>query len=452
MRVYDFIERNKNINLNSKVKHDYFDFLDSYVNPIFEYMEKFNKEMEKTMKKKVKIFTSNYEEGLIETISQDVLDMFDEILLMPDTHIGKSVPIGFVGKFTNKIIPEIVGVDIGCGMLACPIPKEYIPEEGIDFKGLEEHITKHIPTGSNIHEEESKNIKWILDNLTFELSQKDRNRILRSSGTLGGGNHFIEIVENDGNYVLIIHSGSRSLGLKVCEHHQNKLNKDKDKLRQIRENIIKTCKKENRPQDIQSELANIDPALYEKTYLEGDDLYEYLKDMDLAQKYASYNRYRMMIIIMKYFDANGDCFMESDIIDTPHNYIDLDNNIIHKGSISAKKGEKVIIPLNMRDGVIFGEGIGNEEWLSSAPHGAGRKLSRTQARKELNMEDFKEQMSEVNTFSICEGTIDEAPGAYKDFNQLLEDVKPTIKNVVVMKPVYNFKDKGSVSLRKDKEK
>ncbi len=266
------------------------------------------------------------------------------------------------------------------------------------------------------------------------------SHIRKSVGTLGGGNHFIEIVEREQCYTIVVHTGSRNLGKQVCEHHESKLGFDKEAYNIERERVIEECKENNNMEWIGFALQEIDKSKYHKKYLTGDELTMYINDMKIAQTYAFKNRLEIMRQLVRYFGVLViDLFI--DVTDTPHNYIDFDNKIIHKGSISAQEGESVVIPLNMRDGVVFAKGQGNNDWLCSAPHGAGRKLSRSQAKKQVSMEEFESSMINVNTFSVCSSTLDESPQAYKDAVQVLDDSRETITDIEVGKPIYNFKAK-----------
>lgn len=381
------------------------------------------------MKTKIDIKATTFEEGLIETIDPNVLEIFDEIKLMPDTHVGKAVPIGFVAEYDNKIIPAVVGVDIGCGMAAYTISKREI-----DFEKLEQFINTNIPSGFNVHDQKQEFDG--LNNLSFRIKHA---RILRSVGTLGGGNHFIEIVEGASDYSIIVHTGSRNLGAQVCDYHQKKLTFDNNKYNQAKVDLIEGLIAEGKEQLIEESLKKIDKNLYGKKWLEGDDLAAYINDMKIAQKYATTNRKAIVSKLVKFFEED---FNENNYFEIPHNYIDFENNIVRKGSISAQDGEMLIIPLNMKDGVVFAKGRGNSEWLYSAPHGAGRKYSRKKAKSILTMDEFKAQMQEVNTFSVCAETLDEAPGAYKNAQQVIEDSQQTMEIIEIKKTIYNFKAKN----------
>lgn len=383
----------------------------------------------------IKVFATEYEEGLIDSIDDDVLEMCDEILLMPDTHIGKSVPIGFVAKYDDKIIPNVVGVDIGCGVRCDRFLKREIKE--IKFGELEYLIDKNIPSGFNIHEKEQlsrERFEKMFGKLTFE--PYNFSNILKSVGTLGGGNHFIEICEFGSYYGITVHTGSRNLGKQICEYHQNKLKFDEEAYKKDVQALIGKLKKEGRQIEIQEEIKKINKDDYKLKFLTGKLLEDYISDMIVAQKYAEYNRQTIANEILRFIGVYG-----ASTIDTPHNYIDFKNKIIHKGSINAESGETVVIPLNMRDGIVIAIGDGNEEWLSSAPHGAGRKLSRRKAKESINLEDFEKSMEGINSFSVCKETIDESPFAYKDSEQVLEDSLPTMSIWERGKVLYNFKAK-----------
>lgn len=340
----------------------------------------------------------------------------EPIVIMPDTHAGKGSVIGFTMPLNNYVIPNVVGVDIGCGMLMTKIP-----DVNFSFERFDDFIKENIPSGHSIHSDTNKTRKEYLKRLPLDsyktISEKvDQNvHVVNSLGTLGGGNHFIEIdIDKDNNKWLIIHSGSRNFGLKVCEYHQKK---------------AKTLMNDMFIGDAyrNQEFLPIDKG--------GSN---YLGDMSVVQEYAHHNRNLMMYIIMNYFFKYSWDTGEDQTYECVHNYIGRDN-IIRKGAISAYKDEKVIIPLNMKDGVIIGKGKENKEWNFSAPHGAGRILSRKKAKESINIEDVKKLMEGIYTTSINKNTLDEAPQAYKDYNMILDMVKDTIEVEFIMKPVYNFK-------------
>ncbi len=384
---------------------------------------------------KIIVHTDNYEQGLIDSIEDVVLNIFDTIHLMPDTHIGKSVPIGFVAKFDDKILPNIVGVDIGCGVTTVVIPQLKLHKDDITYekcKGLNKFIKDNI---APVLREQciDSSIYQVLNNMSFTLDKIDYHA--NQLATLGGGNHFVEI-NYDLDYIYIsVHSGSRYLGQVVNKHHNNFLNFDVEKFRSERDKIINQLKIEGKESEIQSKLCEMKKECYQLEYLEGDLLQNYLNDVGICIEYAQKSRRLMLQEILKFLNVSGDY----EYIDTTHNYIDLVNNVIHKGSISAKKGEKVIIPINMRDGMIVGIGKSNQEWMNSAPHGAGRILSRNKAFETLNYSEFKEQMKDIITFSVSKSTLDEAPDSYRSLAEIKSSVESTIDIISIAKVLYNYK-------------
>ena len=395
--------------------------------------------------KNLKIFTSNIEQEAVnqinELLEQDAFKN-SKIRIMPDVHAGKGCVIGFTGNLGNKVIPSITGVDIGCGMLCVELGKSEI-----DLAKLDEVIRKYVPSGRNVHE--TINNKLFFNNLKCfsKLNNKD-NWLDRSLGTLGGGNHFIEIdIDNENNKFLIIHTGSRNLGKQVAEIYQNEAIEYcsyKEEMKQEKENIIKEYKATGREKEIQSKLIEISNKYKDRTklpkdlcYLEGEDRENYLHDMAICQKFASYNRAFIANIILE--KMNLGTLNDLPNFQTIHNYISFEDNIVRKGAISAKKGERVLIPINMRDGCIIGIGKGNDDWNQSAPHGAGRIMSRMAAKETISMDDYKNSMKNIYTTSVSEDTIDESPFAYKPMEEILENIKDTIDIDIIIKPIYNFK-------------
>ena len=391
----------------------------------------------------LKIFTDNIEERARKQID-DLLDQdaFKEskVRIMPDVHAGKSCVIGFTGDLGKKVIPNIVGVDIGCGMFCAQLGKI-----DIDYEKLDSFINSKIPNGLNVNEEPV--IDFDLTQLYCYKYLKNTGWISKSLGSLGGGNHFIEIDESeDGEKYLVIHSGSRNLGAQVAHYYQTLANEicnhglfEHDKRRQ---EIIEKCKKEGREKDIQTELEKLNIEYQERkgsippeyAYLEGEYRDAYLHDMKICQEFAKLNRYIMAKRIATHMGWNLDNYFES-----VHNYISFEDNIVRKGAISAKEGEPVIIPINMRDGCIIGVGKGNPDWNYSAPHGAGRIMSRSQAMEKISLEDYQKSMEGIYTSSISEDTKDEAPFVYKSKEEILEHIIPSVTVTKVIKPVYNFK-------------
>ena len=360
------------------------------------------------------------------------------IRIMPDVHSGKGCTIGTTMTITDKAVPNVVGVDIGCGMYTVDIGKA-----DIDFISVDE-AAHYIPSGKSVWE--GRKEKFDLTGLKCYRSLKDTKRLARSLGTLGGGNHFIEIDEaSDGTKYLVIHSGSRNLGKQVAEYYQKlavNLNRGYDKYYEKRDEIIRTYKEQGRKAEIQDALKELhfevygtDPGMPEDLcYLSGKYLEDYLHDVEICQAFAKRSRELMAEILCERAGlAAGESFH------TIHNYIDTKEMILRKGSIAAHKGEKVLIPINMRDGSVIAIGKGNPEWNYSAPHGAGRIMSRTKAKETLSMEEYKETMKGVFTTSVNEATLDEAPMAYKSLEDIIDVITESVDVVEVIKPVYNFK-------------
>ena len=362
-----------------------------------------------------------------------------KIRIMPDVHAGKGCTIGTTMTIKDKAVPNVVGVDIGCGMYTVNLGKQAIDLEKLDMAAF------YIPSGRDVWEGRVE--KFDITGLKCYRQLKDAKRLERSLGTLGGGNHFIEVDRAaDGTQYLIIHSGSRNLGKQVAEYYQSlavDLDKGIGEYLEAREELIRTYKEQGRRSEIQTALKE----LYEKKYHEGaltmpDDLCflsgryldDYLHDVEICQAFAKRSREKMAEILMEKTGlAGGEAFH------TIHNYIDTDEMILRKGSIAAHKGEKVLIPINMRDGSVIAIGKGNPEWNYSAPHGAGRLMSRTAAKNNLSMEEYKETMKGIYTSSVCEATLDEAPMAYKSLDDIIDVIKESVDIVDVMKPIYNFK-------------
>lgn len=359
-----------------------------------------------------------------------------QIRIMPDVHSGKGCTIGTTMTIKDKVVPNIVGVDIGCGMLTTNIGAE-----NIDFAKLDE-AAHFIPSGMNVWE--GRQERFDLEELRCYRELKKTKWLERSLGTLGGGNHFIEIDESaDGTKYLIIHTGSRNLGKQVAEIYQQlaiDLNKGKETYFQQRENIIRTYKAEGRRSEIQAALKEIAWETREATipedlcHLYGTYFEDYLHDVEICQKFAKRNREMITETLINRTNLIG-----KDSFHTIHNYIDTKEGILRKGAIAAHQGEKVLIPINMRDGSVLAVGKGNSDWNYSAPHGAGRLMSRTKAKNSLNLEEYKQIMSGIYTTSVNQATLDEAPMAYKRLEDILDVIKESVDVIDVMKPVYNFK-------------
>lgn len=399
------------------------------------------------MMSNLKIFTKNVEQEAVDQIELLLAqDAFKDckVRIMPDVHAGKGCVIGFTADLGEKVIPNIVGVDIGCGMLCVSLG-----QTDIDFEKLDNVIRSYVPSGRDVHE--GRTIRFDeLQELKCYRELRDTKRLERSIGTLGGGNHFIEVdvAEDDYKY-LVIHTGSRNLGKQVADYYQNlafELMSGKDKLYEEQDRLIKEYKSAGRKSGIQSAIAElhrnfkaVNPNIpKDLCYLEGKYREDYLHDMRICQKFAYINRVMIAQIICNHMGWGVDADMP-DYFECIHNYIDHDSNIVRKGAISAKYGEKVLIPINMRDGCIIGTGKGNEDWNCSAPHGAGRVMSRTKAKELVSLEEFEKAMDGIYTTSVNQSTIDESPMAYKTLDEIVENIKDTVDVPAIIKPVYNFK-------------
>ena len=393
--------------------------------------------------KNLKIFTENIDNKAMEQINELLeQEAFknSKVRIMPDVHAGKGCVIGFTGDLEDKVIPNIVGVDIGCGLYCANLGKI-----DIDYEKLDKFINDNIPSGMKVND------KVIAE---FDIKQlycydelKHYSWIEKSVGSLGGGNHFIEIDKDDEeNKYLVIHTGSRNLGSQVAELYQDLadkiinygyidyINKKQEIIKTYRE-LGKQKKIENTLNELQKEFEknkNIIPR--DLAYLEGEEREKYLHDMRLCQEFAILNRKTIANTIAEYMGFNIDNSFES-----VHNYISFEDNIVRKGAISAKKGEKLIIPINMKDGCILGYGKGNEDWNNSAPHGAGRIMSRKQAKERIKMNEYIKSMENIYTTSVNEFTIDEAPFVYKTLDEILNHIGDTVEVGRIIKPVYNFK-------------
>ena len=388
------------------------------------------------MNNNVKIFASTIEDEAYQQIKR-ISGVYDseQIRIMPDVHAGKGCTIGTTILLKDKVTPNMVGADIGCGML-CVV----LGNISIDFKKLDEVIDKYIPCGFKIHELSNWMFSEAYIKSSFYCSSNiDVRKAILSNGTLGGGNHFIEIDEDEtGCKYLVIHTGSRHLGVEVCRYYQNIAIKNMSNHHQLVKDVVDKLKSEGRYTEIQDAIKNIQKQSYDKdlAYLTGKDMDNYLHDMEAAQEYAHFNREQIGRVIREKMG-----FHPLDIFETIHNYIDTDNMILRKGAVDASKGKKLLIPMNMRDGSLICVGKGNEDWNCSAPHGSGRLMSRTKAKEAINLEDFKKSMVNVYSTSVCGSTIDESPMAYKSMNEIISCIKDTVDIVKIIKPIYNFKAK-----------
>ena len=381
------------------------------------------------------------EEGAIEQIRRMcdyALTEGSRIRIMPDVHAGKGCTIGTTMTIIDKACPNIVGVDIGCGMYTLKIN-----EKELDFEKIDE-ACHYIPSGMNVWE--GRKEKFDIMNLKCYRSLKDTKRLERSLGTLGGGNHFVEIDKaSDGTFYLVIHSGSRNLGKQVAEIYQQlavDLHMGKEEYFRNKDEIIRSYKAQGRRNKIQEALVELRNSFEGQMLLVPDDicwlygtfLEDYLHDVEICQRFAKRSRELMAEIIL---DRSGITGKEG--FHTIHNYIDTDEMILRKGAIAAHEGEKILIPINMRDGVVLATGKGNPEWNYSAPHGAGRLMSRSKAKETLDMKAYIESMKGIYTTSVNEQTIDEAPMAYKSLEDIIDVIRDSVDIIDIMKPVYNFK-------------
>ncbi len=409
----------------------------------------------------VKIFTDNVEDVAVEQLEQLLaIGTFSgcKIRVMPDVHKGAGCVIGFTGDLGDKVIPNIVGVDIGCGILVQP----FLPAKPIDFHALNEYILKAIPSGRNVRDEKYLPLpakymeryiqaKGLIQELLCHRDLKEHKRLHKAAGTLGGGNHFIE-VDSDAyglNY-LLIHTGSRNLGKQVAELYQalavKCMSGDWAGLMERKERLIEEYKQAGRKGEIKQAIHDLIGSYREQApsvppdlcYLEGRYHADYLHDMRLCQRWAEINRRMIADLLMDFLVEQGYTDGALEGFESVHNYIGADN-VIRKGAISARVGERCIIPLNMRDGALICIGKGNEDWNFSAPHGAGRVMSRSQAFSSLTMEAFKQSMEGIYSETVAPDTIDEAPMVYKPKEEIMRNIRGTVTIENTIKPIYNYK-------------
>lgn len=379
-----------------------------------------------------------------ESISQ-VINLLNQpyiqgskVRMMPDIHAGAGCTIGTTMTISDKICPNLVGVDIGCGMHVV-----WIREDHIDLKKLDEVIRREIPSGFSIHSEAVPEAD-LLDLASHLRCGKhvDIERAKRSIGTLGGGNHFIEVnMDDEGHIYIVIHSGSRHLGLEVANYYQEEAYKQLTQYSKAEiDEVIESLKAAGRKNEIQSAIEKLrgerkhTPGPKPLAYVQGSLFDDYLNDMQVVQRFARLNRYCMMRAIINTMDLHCE-----DGFTTTHNYIDVGNMILRKGSVSAQLGERFIIPINMRDGSLLCTGKGNPDWNYSAPHGAGRLMSRSAAKEAFTVDEFAKQMEGIYTTSVGQSTLDECPMAYKGMDDIVNNIGPTAQIDAIIKPIYNFK-------------
>lgn len=392
-----------------------------------------------------KVFTDVVEEKSlqqIKTLCDQEFTSGAKIRLMPDVHAGAGCTIGTTMTIKDKIVPNLVGVDIGCGMETLMIHKDSEAAVNFDPAKLDKVIRKNIPSGFDIRKFQHnfvEEVEWDKIKGTY-----NKHRAKMSLGTLGGGNHFIEAdKDEDGNLYIVVHSGSRHAGLEIAEYYQEMAWKQLNgRTKADIDAMICRLKEEGRQSEIEAQMAVMSrqtKTLVPKdlAFVSGYLFDDYINDMRIMQHFAMLNRKAMVNTI-----SIGLHLKEEEIVDqftTIHNYIDTENMILRKGAVSAQQGEKLLIPINMRDGSLICIGKGNEDWNCSAPHGAGRVMSRTQARKGLSLDEFKAEMSGIWSSTVTKGTLDEAPMAYKTMDDIVANIGPTADIINVIKPIYNFK-------------
>lgn len=391
--------------------------------PLIELQGKYNT---------AKVYTDNIDDvtiGQVIELCNQPFTVGSDIRIMPDTHAGSGCVIGTTMTIQDKIVPNLVGVDIGCGMAVVEIK----PHD-VDFEKLDQVIKTYVPSGGEHRTKPHRFLKNVRLDEVIAPYNKEKARL--SLGSLGGGNHFHELAQSeDGRMFFVIHSGSRHLGVKVATYYQkeavNYHRKEKYK------ELIDSYKAAGREKELSEAIKNFKYETSfpdELAYVEGELMEKYLHDLKIAQEFAYWNRQAMMDEIVSHMG-----FEVIDSFDTIHNYVDLEHMILRKGAISAREGERVIIPMNMRDGSIIAVGKGNPEWNYSAPHGAGRILSRSKAKSILSINDFKETMKDVWSSSVVPETLDESPMAYKPMDEIIENTKDALTIEMVIKPLYNFK-------------
>lgn len=386
-----------------------------------------------------KVFTDIIEPDAISqiiTLCSQEISKDSKIRIMPDVHAGTGCTIGTSMTIKDKAVPNMVGVDIGCGMETVRIKEKHI-----ELQKLDKLIYEKIPSGFGIRTKTHRYAEKIKIENLYCVEHINLEKAENSIGTLGGGNHFIEADKSsDGSIYIVIHSGSRHLGVEVAKYYQNEAYRRLNKTAQSDiDELIARLKAEGKTKNIQQEikkLTNTKTTSIPKhlAYTEGELFEQYIHDMKIVQEFALINRQAMMNEIIK-----GMKLHITEQFSTIHNYIDTDNMILRKGAVSAQKGEKLIIPINMRDGSLICTGKGNPDWNFSAPHGAGRLMSRSQAKQSFTVSEYKKQMNGIYSTSINSSTLDECPMAYKDINDILDNISDTVDVNDIIKPIYNFK-------------
>ena len=386
-----------------------------------------------------KIFTDVVDSASLAQVQELCNQEFtagSRIRLMPDIHAGKGCTIGTTMTITDKVVPNLVGVDIGCGMETVRVR-----ETRLELQKLDKLIREKIPSGFSIRDKAHRYADEIdLEELCC-ASHVDLLRAAKSVGTLGGGNHFIEVDrDDDGALYVVVHSGSRHLGVEVAGYYQEAGYRELNRTDPASvEALTARLKAEGRDREIQKELRKLKnlkrtPIPKVLAYVSGELFEQYIHDMKIVQQFAMLNRQAMMDEIVK-----GMKLHVEEQFTTIHNYIDTDSRILRKGAVSAQAGERLLIPINMRDGSLLCVGKGNEDWNCSAPHGAGRLMSRAEAKQSFTVSEFKKQMEQIYTTSVNKSTLDECPMAYKGMQDILDNIGPTAEVEKIIRPIYNFK-------------
>jgi tRNA-splicing ligase RtcB len=393
----------------------------------------------------LKIFTEDIEDEAREQVSRLAsMEAFSgcKIRIMPDVHAGNGCVIGFTGMLGDKIIPEIVGVDIGCGVLL-----EKTDLADADMKLFDGFVREEIPSGFAQNRTAQAEFPEIKELRCWESLRK-REELTLQIGTLGGGNHYIELDRGeDGKLWINIHTGSRNLGMQVATIYQDKAIRNlrssaSSDIREAQARLVEKMKSEGRSSEIGTAIERLRKFMESMNipedlcWLSGSDADDYLHDMRICQRFAVLNR---KVIADKIVGFLGARITEK--IESVHNYID-DEGMIRKGAVAAHKGQRLVIPMNMRDGILICTGLGNPDWNESAPHGAGRLMSRSTARKALSVDEFMRQMDGIYSTTVCASTIDESPMAYKPADEIKRLIGPTAKIEEIVKPAYSFKDTG----------
>ncbi len=386
----------------------------------------------------LKVFTENIEPEAVNQIYELIRTAPFEnakVRIMPDVHYGKGCVVGFTSTTNDKIIPNVIGVDIGCGMLTVKLGKQKL-----NLAAIDDHIRSHIPAGSKVHKEYTED--KLIRNLRCFKNLDDLDKLYRSMGTLGGGNHFIEIdVDDEGEQYLVIHTGSRNLGQQVATYYQKlAIEMCKSAAQQKKQEAHDRLRSEGRVaeiadvlQRISQQYADLTKIPVQQCHLWGAAKDDYLHDVGICQEFARKNRQHIADSILSFLHIS-----RAESFDTIHNYID-DAGIVRKGAIAAHKGQKVIIPMNMRDGCLIAIGKGNPDWNCSAPHGAGRLFSRQMVQEYFTVEEFQQEMQGIYSTSVSVSTLDESPMAYKPMEEIVSLISPTVDVVKTIKPIYNFK-------------